>query len=416
MQPQLEKETRGSLGGTRERHREQHTPITSRPRRQGRKPRESKRMKDRRLASLETLPVPKLFQDEPKMFTPSFFGWKGYTDCLAGFFRSARQRRATIIRNHKMLGRRFTHLANINLFTPRHPELINRDFRAFVRQLNKRGVRGHWTIQINKKNIVHWHLLFADFRGTKEDLKAIVADGLGGVATFPMHRVHVDRIRHERRKLDYVLEVRKSGHGEVFDPLRETSESRNKRARDAWDVYSNKRVLFVPKTGLQKHGTFGDFWANGWNEKKLWTRICEETAAVERNYKNPRIRRFVDDIHSRLGIPLSRVKWAYCVVPPWHLINTLAKAERSVRPTRTRTHGSPGLVGLLFRQRKARASPRRSPAIPLPIITHSLPRTEQELGLDERACRRTKELGTLATSRLREVCLARNPPHCGGDP
>jgi hypothetical protein len=228
--------------------------------------------------------------------------------------------------------------------------LINRDFRAFLKELEKKGVTGHWTIETDRQNIVHWHLLFVDFSGSSRQLKALVTRCVRAVETFPARRVYTDGVRNQSHKLDYVLKAKKQGHGEVFNPL--DHEARPGRSRECRDIYARDRVLFRPNTGLDKHGTFGDFWARGWNERKWWSLICEETAAVAENYKNPRIRELVDDIHSRLGIPLERVKWAYGLRPPWHLI-----ARRTARPSSRSSRGtgrcSSGLVGHLFLRRPA---------------------------------------------------------------
>lgn len=298
---------------------EQRTPTApNRPRRL-RKPRESRRAKRERIAALDNAPVPQLFQSISPIRTPSLYRPKGYTGCLEGFFRSARQRLKTVLRNNRMLGRRFTHFVNINLYSPRHPELINRDFRELVKRLEAAGLIGHWTIEVDRKNIVHWHLLFVNFHGSDKTLKKMVSGCLGEVNTFPRRRVHAQPIWNQRQKVEYCLKVKKAGHGEAFDPL--DRGKRQRRSSDRSDIYARNRILFRPNTGLDKHGTFGKFWAEGMNEKKLWEVICEETRTVARNYENPRIRRLVDDIHSRLGIPLARVKWAYCLNPPCHLLS-----------------------------------------------------------------------------------------------
>ena len=81
------------------------------------------------------------------------------------------------------------------------------------------------------------------------------------------------------------------------------------------DLYKDKRVLFAKKTGLDKHGTFGKFWAPGWNHKKLRDLIRRETSAVEKNIKDPRVLRLVEHLHQKLGINFNTVKWAYALDP-----------------------------------------------------------------------------------------------------
>lgn len=212
-------------------HRELHTPpipshFLFRRKQRPRKPRESRKSKRDRLARLETMPVPQLFLSSPPTASPSLFRPKGYTGCRVGYWRSSRQRLKTILRNSRILGRRFTHLCNINLLAPRHPELINRDFKEFLKKLSKEGVSGHWTIEIDRSNIVHWHLLFQNYGGDEDSLKATVTRCLKSVSTFPRFRVYADRIRNQRRKLEYVLKVKKTGYGEVFDPLKEENHGK----------------------------------------------------------------------------------------------------------------------------------------------------------------------------------------------
>jgi hypothetical protein len=246
-----------------------------------------------------------------------------------------------------MLGRRFTHFVNINLYSPRHPELINRDFRELVKRLEAAGLTGHWTIEVDRKNTVHWHLLFVDYRGSEKTLKKTVSGCLREVKTFPRRRVHAQRIWNQRQKVEYCLKIKKPGHGEAFDLLKRGT--RQARSSDRSDIYARDRVLFRPNTGLDKHGTFGNFWAVRMNEKRVWEVICEETRTVARNYENPRIRRLVDDIHSRLGIPLARVKWAYCLNPPCHLLSRQALVVDA--RTSFTSPCSSGLVRSLFARR-----------------------------------------------------------------
>jgi len=302
-----------------------------------------------------------LFQSNPDK---KAFGYlpSGWTRSVEGAWRSADRRLKTIRRNNRRLGRLLTHLCNINLDASRHPALINRDFKAFLKSLEKRQVSGHWTIQITRNNIVHWHLLFQNYRGNKKSLKRLVHRCLNEVASFPSRRVYTDDIKNQRQTLEYVLQVKKSGHGTPFNPLDKTAS----RSRVQQDIYARDRVLFKSGTGLAKNGTFGDFWAKGWNEKKWWNHIREETAEVARNYKHPQIRKFVDDLHARLGIPLALVKWAYCLNPPWHLIAE-RKVRSSSRGSRRARRRSSGLVGQLFLPRHTIARPRRLRVAPAPV-------------------------------------------------
>ena len=143
--------------------------------------------------------------------------------------------------------------------------------------------------------------------------------------------------------------MKKTGYGEVFDPLKQ--ENHGRISEPSHDIYARDRILFKPKTRLNKHGTFGDFWARGWNEKKLWSLICEETATVERNYAVPWIKSLVHSIHERLGIPLCRVKWAYCLNPPVHLRDAGRVIPDSARCRGGKT-GSRRLVRSVFGPRR----------------------------------------------------------------
>lgn len=323
--------------------RDSHTPQ-----RPPKKPRESRAKRRERLARLEHEPVPQLFQEKPKKTTPSLYRPKGYTGCLEGYFRSTKERRATVIRNNRMLGRRFTHAVGINLYDPRHPALVNRDFGALTRILGRKGLIGHWTVEIDRTNVLHWHLLVVDFQGSTKALKRLLKACVAEVETFPRSRVYADKVRNQRHALDYVLKAKKPGYGDAFNPLDGTAP---RRSPFRHDIYATKRVLFRPNTGLDKHGCFGNFWAEGFNERKLWALIREETATVARNYEIPAIRDFVDSLSARLGIPHARVKWAYCLNPPEHLLPSPKKDRLRVRHSRRpRLHRSSGLVATIFRR------------------------------------------------------------------
>ena len=295
-------------------YRDSHTPQ-SHPKRSKRtkKPTESRPAKRERLAQLATQPVPTLFQNNPYKTNPSRFPAKSYTDNVGSFCEMARKRRTAIRRNLKMTGRSFSHLVTINLYEEQHPALINPVFNAFAKNLGVRGLDGHWTIEVNKKNLLHWHLLFLDFKGTPSQLKQLVTHYLKDVQ-FPRFRVEVEcRKQKDRNLLDYCLKILKPGY-KSFDA--EDGDLGNSPVSvPVPDLYQDKRVLFAKKTGFDKHGTFGKFWAPGWNHKKLREVIKQETAAVEKNIKDPRVLRLVEHLHQKLGIPFNTVKWAYALEP-----------------------------------------------------------------------------------------------------
>lgn len=335
-----------------------HTPHPRPWSRRKKQPRESRPERQARMARLEHEPIPQLFQRNP-FFEAVGFKPSGYTRCVEGFLVSARRRLKTIVKNNRMLGRRFTHLVNINLEAPRHAALINRDFRVFIKKLEKTGVVGHWTIEIDRRNVVHWHLLFANFSGSTRTLKALVQACLNSVPTFPGRRVHAERIKSQRCKLEYVLKIKKAGYGDVVNPLEEKAGGRRPASRD---IYARDRVLFKPNTGLDKHGTFGRFWAEGFNEKKMWALIREETATVARNYEIPRLRAFVHMLSEKLAIPLARVKWAYCLNPSGDLLGpSLETRRRKARLVHLSRRRSAGLVALVFARRSNR--PHSAPLI-----------------------------------------------------
>ena len=296
--------------------RESHTlSAASTPNRKPRpkKPRESRKEKKERLARLTTQPVPVLFQHNPFKKNKSLFTPKSYTENVEAFCETARKRRSAIFRNLKMTRRRFSHMVTINLCDEHHPAIINKYFRRFAKHLTSRGLDGHWTIEINKKNLVHWHLLFLDFCGSADQLKSIVTRSLNE-ASFPRFRVHSDKRRRTQRSLiDYCLKVMKPGC-RLID---KSSKSLGAKAFSISvpDIYEDKRVLFQKGTGLDKHGTFGRFWAEGWNEKKFRKQIQSEAIRIEENLKDPRVRALVVHMHKTLGISLKTAKWSFALNP-----------------------------------------------------------------------------------------------------
>lgn len=343
-----------------------HTPLPK-PKpwsKKGKKPRLSRQQTRQLLSELESKQVPQLFQDHPlrkaRGFPPS-----GYTKSIEAFLKSARQRCKVVLKNNHLVGKRFTHLCNINLTSPQHPEILNRDFKAFIKILEEHAVSGHWTIQIDKKNIVHWHLLFQNYHGNAESLKCLVQRCLKLVKTFPKQRVFTDSIKNQKQKLEYVLQVEKAGYGEIFNPLDKQAPKRSHQHRD---IYANDRILFTSGTGLNKNGTFGNFWAKQPNgkphsEKTLWKKIRTETETVENNYKHPHLRKQVQHLHERLGIPLQRAKWSICLdatpqqpcQPLQSRLNSSTHPEASalikIKSQRLRSKGARRNVRSIFRKR-----------------------------------------------------------------
>jgi len=332
------------------------------------KPRETRPEKKERLKRLENTPVvPQLFQNNPDRlaigFPPS-----GWTRTVEGYWKSARRRLKTVLENNRILRRRFTLLAVINLREPHHPALINRDFGAFEKRLTARGLIGHWTIHIDRKNVVHWHLEFVDCYRNPKSLKRLLERCLSEVETFPRHRVYTNKIRSQKQTLEYVLRVKKKGYGEVFNPLDKTT--RRRPSRMSHDIYARDRILFKSKTGVKKNGTFGDFWVKGLNEGKLWKLICEQAETVARNYENPRIKAYVHLIHERLGIPFSRVKWQICLYPPAELLEHPSVSSSSPRRAMVTRRAAAGSSSWLAASIFPSAQPRHG----VPAIAQANPR------------------------------------------
>ena len=62
------------------------------------------------------------------------------------------------------------------------------------------------------------------------------------------------------------------------------------------DKYSDKRLLFVPKLGLQKIGTFGAFWEQP--RKQIWQSVIDKEKRIADGLEQPNIKRLVDHVHS----------------------------------------------------------------------------------------------------------------------
>lgn len=277
------------------------------------KPRESRKARKERLALLATQPIPTLFQRRPFERNTSLYMANTYTQNIEAFCNEARKRRATIIRNLQMTGRHISHLVTINLYEPQHAAIIREAFNAFAKELGKQNLDGHWTIEINKKNLLHWHLLVLDSRLNSRHLKNLIRKLLDKVQ-FPRRRVEVERRRDKERNLiDYVLKVWKPD----YQTIEKEPDALGCRTSSisVSDLYATKRVLFVKRNGLPKHGDFGNFWAKGWSQRKFWKRIREERKQIEENLKDPRVRALVEHMHKTRGIPLNRAKWDFALNP-----------------------------------------------------------------------------------------------------
>jgi hypothetical protein len=329
------------------------------------KPRETRKAKRERLAFLATQPVPILFQRNPFIENRSFFVAKSYTDNVEAFCETARKRRSAIIRNLRMTGRRISHMATINLYEEHHPAILNQYFSRFTKALAERGLVGHWTIEVNRDNRLHWHLLFLDWCGTPSQLKRTVTRLLAEVR-FPRFRVRAERKKKKRDLLGYCLKIKKPGFmlfEKEPDALGVKTFSKSVR-----DIYENKRILFVKGTGLDKHGVFGKFWAEGWTEKRFWQQIQQESALIAENMTDPRVHGLVHKMRQVLGISLKSAKWQFALdpyVPGYEhrrpsrrplkvLLGNQARKMRRCTPRRRR---APHLLFSLF---KGKTSSRRA--------------------------------------------------------
>ena len=350
------------------------SPSSSKRHSRPQKPRETRSEKKERLALLATQPVATLFQRNPFKTNTSVFMPKSYTQNIESFCCEARRRRSAIIRNLQMTGRHFTHLVTINLYEPHHPALLNRDFGAFRKELGKHNLDGHWTIEINRQNVVHWHLLVLDSPLSSVHLKTLIKSLLQK-ANFPRSRVEVEKKQNERYLIDYVLKVLKPGF-QLCEQIPDALGCRTFSASSP-DLYATKRVLFVKGTGLDKHGIFGTFWAKGWNQRKFWDQVKVERKRIEENLKDPRVRSLVELMHKTMGFSLTTAKWAFALDPDLDGVTPPANKPTTSQATKSRKQTKKQLrtrrrIQTLYKGRKAsREAPSRSV---LPLGLQAIPR------------------------------------------
>ncbi len=157
--------------------------------------------------------------------------------------------------------------------------------------------------------------------------------------------MQVEKTQDEQNLIDYVLKVLKPG----FDSFEKEPDVLGCRTFSVSvpDLYANKRVLFVKNTGLDKHGTFGNFWAKGWSNKKFWDQVKKERKQIEENMKDPRVRRLVEHMHKTMGFSLPTAKWAFALNP--ESVESTQPAQKKPTPTRVR---APRRITTLYRGKK----------------------------------------------------------------
>ena len=222
--------------------------------------------------------VPQLWQDEPPDYVPG--GWRQnrkWTESLAGHDCQAKKLARCMKRN----ARKYRFEVTINFEVILCPKCHRATWSKIVRRLRDVGVEALWIREISKSNLVHVHFTVSNLSDVKE-CRRLFEMALPTRDDVPS-RLHVDDIKSRAGWIDYFCKY-------------------GKKWRD-------KRVLFQRKTGVQKYGVVGKFWAR--KPDDIWAEHVATVKMVHDGLKLHGMAAVLRDAVALVGdyVSLKAIRW-----------------------------------------------------------------------------------------------------------
>lgn len=242
-------------------------------------------------------PTAKLYQENPAYSKPSLHKPKGWTDTVLGYQNEANQWALCLLRNRKAMRRPYTWAVHLNLNEHVPVEAISPMWAKVKRKLNDRGIVAFWTIEVNRLNKLHFHLIVKN-EISEADLKKAIDESMPPRSEMKW-RKRVEPIKNEWRLCHYVVKAKVRG--------------RNKQGIELNDLYGKKRLLFHPKMPFKKCGTIGDFWESGKSKKKVWDEIKAIEKKIGEGLEDHRVQRIIKHVRELVGddVPTRRIERSF---------------------------------------------------------------------------------------------------------
>jgi hypothetical protein len=227
----------------------------------------------------------KIYQNNPVYSKPSQYKPKGWTDSVLGYINEAKQWAMCVLRNRRLMKRRYTWAVHINLNEEYPPDQISPMWKKVARKLEDKGIVALWVREPNRLNKLHYHIIVKN-EISEADLKRAIEDAMPPRSVVKW-RKRVEEIKKEWRLCHYVFKAKVRG--------------RNKKGILVDDLYRGKRLLFRANMPFKKVGTIGDFWEGGKSKKKRWDEIKAIEKKIGEGLEKPNVRRLAEYVYDLIG-------------------------------------------------------------------------------------------------------------------
>ncbi len=177
-----------------------------------------------------------LFQREPSPYSSYDIPPESWTESIPSYTRCASKLARCVDRVRRAYGIRLLQHVTINFNDFQSPTDARSNWNRVKRRLDAAGIVAFWVREAGKSDKVHNHLLVTN-SWPPDVIKTTCQDALRDCPS----RTSIKSIDNPWLCTRYVLKAR-------------VAKGENS------DIFRKKRRLFVPKTGLRKHGTIGKFW------------------------------------------------------------------------------------------------------------------------------------------------------------
>ena len=219
---------------------------------------------------------PILFQKSPAQGDKINHGFNWCT--IEGQKAAGRRLVGQAIANEQLIGKPYAHVGTIKVLKELSVKEIKTLWGQISRALRKAGCEYLWIIEVTPSNKIDWHLVFRDApadlmksRGRK--LKARIK----AKTSVPLNIQFAPFKKKSRSWLNYICKAKINGTREhkpiSSDDVDDVANSNTTTFIS--DLYEAKRVLFLPKIGLNKYGATEGFWeaspaelTKAWKAKK----------------------------------------------------------------------------------------------------------------------------------------------------
>ena len=200
-----------------------------------------------------------LFQREPSPYSSCDIPPESWTESIPSYRRNASKVARCLDRARKAYGIRLLYHVTINIHVLEPAYDVRVRWNAAKRRLERFGIVAFWVREPGRSDKVHYHLLVTNpwpIDAIREKCREALTDTPTTVAVKPIDNPWMCG--------RYILKAC-------------VSKGENP------DIFRKKRRLFVPKTGLRKHGTIGKFWPVSIKELRDYFKAKERR--VRANYR-----------------------------------------------------------------------------------------------------------------------------------